>query len=145
MKKRNHSTRNGGGRPRARFGTRAVALVAAFALVMSMCPGAAALAYANGQLAGGSAGLEAQGGGEALTAQAGGETAVTKDTHSMKTGTYVVAGDVTIEPDETTGNGIQVEKGANVLLVLEAGAKLTVTGADAKGAGTVHVGHAAFI
>ena len=138
MKKRDQNMRNCEGKQKARPGTKALALVAAFSLVASMCPGAAALAFANGQLATGSVGVEEQ----ALSAQAGGETAVTADTHSMKTGTYKVAGDVTIEPDDETGNGIQIEEGAKVLLYIEEGATLTVTGKAAEKNG---VGRAAIL
>ena len=112
-------------------GERALALVAAFSLVASMCPGAAALAFANGEL---TAGIADDDFAE-LKAQAGlqlEETEVNANTHQMKTGLYVVKSNVTINPD-STGNGIQVEKGARVLLFFEEGATLTVNGTDANG------------
>lgn len=68
-------------------------------------------------------------------------TTVTKDTHIMTTGTYVVNENVTIAPDKS-GNGIQVENGALVFLYIEEGKTLTVTGKDAEGNG---VGRAAIL
>ena len=141
MRKRKLSTRDGRGGPGARLGMKAVTAVATFSLVASMCPGAAALAFASEQVAAGAAGLESQGGAAALTAQAKDGTAVTNDTHVMKTGTYRVTGDVTIGPDRS-GNGIRVEKGAKVLLEIAEGATLTVTGKDADANG---VGRAAIL
>ena len=78
-----------------------------------------------------------------LAGEAGteGYTTVTKDTHSMKSGTYKVTENVTIGPDGT-GNGIQVDKGAKVLLYIEDGKTLTVTGRDADANG---IGRAAIL
>ena len=66
---------------------------------------------------------------------------VTADTHTMKTGTYRVSEDMTVGPGDA-GNGIQVEAGANVVLNIEKGTTLTVTGKDAVDDG---VGYAAIL
>jgi hypothetical protein len=67
MRKPELNASNDKGGPRTRLGTKVVAAIATFSLVASMCPGAAALAFANGQLANdsgilaaGTTGLEAQ-------------------------------------------------------------------------------------
>jgi hypothetical protein len=64
-----------------------------------MCPGTAALAYANGELTAGTTGNGIGG----MEAQAGlqlEETVVNADTHQMKTGMYLVKNDVTINPTQ---------------------------------------------
>ena len=139
MTKPEQNARDDKGGPRTRLGTKVVAGIAALSLVASMCPGTVALAYANGQyasddspLAVGTANMEAQ----ALSAQGEGETLVDEDTHRMGTGTYRVSRDVTIKPYNTNhpdmyGNAIQIEEGAKVLLYIDEGATLTVTGEDA--------------
>ena len=132
MLKRDENASNDKGGPRTRLGTKVVASIAAISLVASMCPGTAALAFANEQYAAGTAELQAQ---------AKMETVVTKDTHEMKAGAYHVTENVTINPD-ASGNAVQVEKGAKVIIYIDKGTTLTVTGADAKGSG---VGHAAIL
>lgn len=93
-------------------GKRALSLVAALAIATAACP-VTALAR----------------GGE-LASQAEEGIPVTSDTHVMGSGTYIVTGDVTIWPD-TSNNGIRIEPGASVNLILVDGAKLTVWGAGA--------------
>ena len=132
MLKRDQDASNDKGGPRTRLGTKVVASIAAISLVALMCPGTAALAFANEQYAAGAAELQAQ---------AKMETVVTKDTHEMKAGAYHVTENVTINPD-ASGNAVQVEKGAKVIIYIDKGTTLTVTGADAKGSG---VGHAAIL
>ncbi len=97
---------------------------AAFSLVMSMCPSAAALANAGDQLAAGLADAEVH----VITAQADEFIEVAEQTHRMTTGTYRVTRDVAIKYDRRTNNGIQVEKGAKVLLIIDEGKTLTVIG-----------------
>ena len=81
-------------------------------------------------------------GAETVMAQDEQYTTVTKNTHSMTNGTYVVNENVTIDPVYHTGNGIQVEKGAKVLLIIEEGKTLKVTGKDAV---TTNCGFAAIL
>jgi len=139
MLKPRPSARHGKGGPRTRITEKVVAGIATLSLVASMCPGTMALAYANDQLA---ASAEVP----ALSAQAdikvpANAQQVTSDTHELNDGTYRVTGKVEIKPDGS-GNGIRVKKDAKVLLYLDEGAELTVTGADAKETG---VGHAAIL
>lgn len=59
MKKHGRGAWDGAGRQvRPRFGTKAATALATLSLVASMCPGAMALAYANGELAAGSGDLQ---------------------------------------------------------------------------------------
>ena len=81
---------------------------------------------------------EESGSGTVMDAQ---DEVVTSSTHTMKSGTYRVTENVTIDPDGT-GNGIQVEKGAKVLLIIDEGKTLTVTGRDADANG---IGRAAIL
>ena len=71
-------------------------------------------------------------------------TTVTKDTHIMTTGTYRVTDNVEIHGvTEELPNGIQIEKGANVILCIEKDKTLTVTGMD--GIGYFRRGYAAIL
>ena len=106
MRKPELNASNDKGGPRTRLGAKLLAGVATLSLVASMCPGTAALAFANEQYAAGAAELQAQ---------AKMETVVTKDTHEMKAGAYHVTENVTINPD-ASGNAVQVEKGAKVII-----------------------------
>ena len=118
MSKRNTAGWSGGGR-RPRLATKAVTALAAFALAASMCPGVAALAFANGQLAADSGDLQEKDGAGQLSEQ--GEIIVDENTHEMTTGTYHVTNDVNIRPAGMGGNGITIAKGANVTLIIDKG------------------------
>ena len=142
MPKQNANARNDKGGPRTRLGTKVVASIAALSLVASMCPGTAALAFANDQLAAGAADTGAQ----ALAALAADDVPadaweVDPYPQKMGTGAYKVTGNVEINPG-ASGSSILVEKGAKVLIYIAENATLTVKGEDAKGNG---VGHAAIL
>lgn len=128
MEKGTHAS-DGRGGPDTRPGARAIAAVAALLLAATMWPVAPALA--DEQQVASPAGLEERGVDEgALLAQDEKYITVTDDTHRMTTGTYSVRGSVVILPDDT-GNGIQVEKGARVVIHLEKSSQLLVRGRSA--------------
>ena len=104
MKQYSSNTTGSRRRTLVRFGTKALLFIAAFLIVVSMSP---------------------------LQALAEDSIQVDSNTHTMNTGTYVVNENVTISPDNSTGNGIRVEKGAKVFLYIESGKTLTVTGNNA--------------
>ena len=131
MRKPEQKTKRGTGGLRACIGTKVVAAIATFSLVASMCPGTAALAYADDQLTAGSADLEAQSENEKTI------TTITKldesrSPYMMRSGTYRVTEDVTITPP-AFGNGIEIYENQKVHLIIDEGATLTVTGDDASG------------
>ena len=105
MLKSGPSARHGKGRPRTRITEKVVAGIATLSLVASMCPGVAALAFANGQIADGSVDGELGGGTEslqdqvalvaqALTAQDDSTKVneLTPNDHRLSTGVYAVKG-----------------------------------------------------
>ncbi|MBQ3301560.1 MAG: hypothetical protein IJH04_05400, partial [Eggerthellaceae bacterium] len=130
MRKPEQKTNRGTGGLRARIGTKVVAAIATFSLVASMCPGAAALAFANGQLANdsgiltaGTTGLEAQ----ASTTQ----ERLLKDWdtgYELYTGTWRVTEDLTIKKDVEGWSALYVKPGADVTLIIDKGATLDVEG-----------------
>jgi len=130
MRKPEQKTNRGTGGLRARIGTKVVAAIATFSLVASMCPGAAALAFANGQLANdsgiltaGTTGLEAQ----ASTTQ----ERLLKDWdtgYELYTGTWRVTEDLTIKKDVEGWSALYVKPGADVTLIIDEGATLDVEG-----------------
>ena len=90
-----------------------------------MCPGAMALAYANGELAAGSGDLQPQD-GEIVE---DGYIIVDQNTHEMRDGAkYKVKENVEIKPNGLGGRGIEIAEHANVTLNIEEGKTLTVTG-----------------
>ena len=148
MLKPGPSDRHGKSGPRTRIAEKVVAGIATLSLVASMCPGTAALAYANGQLAAGSADVELQAESQELALTVQDEPtiakAITENTHRLSTGAYAVTRDVTIEPDDS-GNALQVDPGARVTIIfMGENVKLTVTGRDAV-ADPEGVGHAAIL
>ena len=132
MGKRSTNTHNCRGKPRSRFGVKALSAVAALSLVASMCPGTSALAYANdqlandgGTLAGGTASLD----GQALSTQYKRGTTLGYWNHDLSSGIWRMSQDTTVLPLYGHCNeAARVEKGANVTLIIDKGATLTLRG-----------------